>query len=466
MTNALLLVEDTPSLSLVYETVLKVDGHKVDCAFTAREARQTFDPARHGIVLLDMMLPDGNGQDVLEWIKERAPQTRVIVITSNGSVQVAVEAMRNGASDFLVKPFDESRLRNAVANAARADPSDSSTTAQVDAVNDSQFAGFIGQSRAMRDIYQTVRVIGRSTATVFITGESGTGKEVCANAIHEMSKRADGPFVPLNCGAIPANLLESEVFGHLKGSFTGAISDKVGAAAAADGGTLFLDEICEMDLNLQTKLLRFIQSSTVQPVGATRARSVDVRILCATNRNPQKEVAEGRFREDLFYRLHVVPLHLPPLRERGDDVNLIAQDALRRFAREEGKSFHGLSREVQDLFRTLEWRGNVRQLLNVLRNVVVLHDGPVVERDMLPADLARRTIPIDAAQRDAPPDPDAALAALVGRNLADLERGFIEATIAACDGSIPRAARMLEISPSTLYRKREAWERASRDVAG
>lgn len=449
---------------MVYEAVLKQAGHKVDCVFTARDARRAFDPARHRIVLLDMMLPDGNGQDVLVWIKERAPETRVIVITSNGSVKVAVDAMRMGAVDFLVKPFDEGRLCNAVANATRGDTPEAADLAT--ASNSlPPLEGFIGQSRQMRDIYQTVRVISRSTATVFITGESGTGKEVCAHAIHAMSKRADGPFIPLNCGAIPTNLLESEVFGHLKGSFTGAISDKQGAAMAADGGTLFLDEICEMDLNLQTKLLRFIQSSTVQPVGATRARSVDVRILCATNRDPQREVQEGRFREDLFYRLHVVPLHLPPLRERGDDVNMIAQDALARFSHEEGKQFRGLSENVQELFRTLEWRGNVRQLLNVLRNVVVLHDGPLVLREMLPADLVRRAQSGPAAGADAIMAEDAALNALVGRPLADLERTFIQATISACDGSIPRAARMLEISPSTLYRKREAWERKSRDAA-
>lgn len=450
---------------MVYEAVLKRAGHKVDCVFTARDARDSFDPARHGIVLLDMMLPDGNGRDVLAWIKERAPDTSVIVITSNGSVKVAVDAMRRGAADFLVKPFDESRLRNAVANAKMGDEPAGGPLASVSDISP-PLDGFIGNSPQMREVYQTVRVIGRSTATVFITGESGTGKEVCAHAIHAMSKRASGPFIPLNCGAIPANLLESEVFGHLKGSFTGAISDKQGAAAAADGGTLFLDEICEMDLNLQTKLLRFIQSSTVQPVGATRAHNVDVRILCATNRDPQREVNEGRFREDLFYRLHVVPMHLPPLRERGDDVNLIAQDALERFSREEGKQFRTLSTEVQELFRALEWRGNVRQLLNVLRNVVVLHNGATVTADMLPVDLARRVSPRVSATPPGIVDDDTALGVLVGRNLADLERGFIEATIASCDGSIPRAARILEISPSTLYRKREAWERAARDAAG
>ncbi|WP_316014818.1 sigma-54 dependent transcriptional regulator [Roseobacter sp. HKCCA0434] len=459
MTSNLLLVEDTPSLSLMYETVLTRAGHQVDCVFTAKDARAAFDPGRHAVVLLDMMLPDGRGETLLGWFKERAPGVEIVVITSNSSVKLAVDAMRMGAADFLVKPFDDVSLRNAVdsalAGSVKGDP---------DPV-ESPVDGLIGDSEAMADIYQTIRVVGRSSATVFITGESGTGKEVCAHAIHAMSKRADGPFVPLNCGAIPANLLESEVFGHLKGSFTGAISDKTGAATAADGGTLFLDEICEMDLNLQTKLLRFIQSSTVQPVGATKARKVDVRILCATNRDPVREVAEGRFREDLFYRLHVVPMHLPPLRERGNDVNMIAEAMLRRFAAEEGKRFARIAPEVQDLFRTLEWRGNVRQLLNVLRNVVVLHDGDAVTAEMLPADLTRRTVGPEAREARSL-DPETALRGLVGRNLADLERAFIEATISECGGSIPRAARMLEISPSTLYRKREAWQRAARVAAG
>jgi len=208
-----------------------------------------------------------------------------------------------------------------------------------------RFLGFIGSSPVMHNIYSMVRNIGKSTATVFITGDSGTGKEVCAQAIHKVSNRAKGPFIALNCGAIPKDLLESEVFGHLRGSFTGAIADKKGAAAAADGGTLFLDEICEMDLGLQTKLLRFLQTSTIQPVGATTPRRVDVRIVCATNRDPMEEVRAGRFREDLFYRLHVVPIFLPPLKDRQGDVLEIAEAAIQEMANEEGKRFARLSPE-------------------------------------------------------------------------------------------------------------------------
>jgi DNA-binding NtrC family response regulator len=321
----------------------------------------------------------------------------------------------------------------------------------------------------MQEVYAMVQSVARSMAAIFITGESGTGKEICAQAVHDSSARATGPFVPLNCGAIPSDLLESEVFGHLKGSFTGAISDKPGAAAVADGGTLFLDEICEMDLNLQTKLLRFLQTSTIQPVGSTRPRKVNVRIICATNRCPREEVRAGRFREDLYYRLHVVPIHLPPLRERGRDVIEIAETALVRFAAEEGKTFSALSDEVARIFQAAPWPGNVRQLLNVMRNVVVLHDGPVVTPDMLPQEVraphdapdgAARPRPnggVPGAAEDAAAEPALTAGSLAGKTLAQIERIVIEAAIARHDGSVPRAARELDVSPSTIYRKREAW---------
>ena len=293
-------------------------------------------------------------------------------------------------------------------------------------------------------------------APVFITGESGTGKELCAEAVHTTSARARGPFIELNCGAIPVDLLESEVFGHLRGSFTGAISDKQGAAAAADGGTLFLDEICEMDLNLQTKLLRFLQTSTITPVGATRPRKVNVRIICATNRNPLEEVRRGNFREDLYYRLHVVPIHMPPLRVRGEDVIEIAETLVTRMAEEEGHVFHGLDAPVKELFRALPWPGNVRQLINVLRNVVVLNDGPLVTLDMLPPDL-HPAPGNDTAAGTAAPVGGASLSDLAGRTLAQIERMVIEETLRRHTGSVPRAARELDVSASTIYRKLEAW---------
>jgi DNA-binding NtrC family response regulator len=298
---------------------------------------------------------------------------------------------------------------------------------------------------------------------VFITGESGTGKEVCAEAIHRRSDRSGGPFVALNCGAIPKDLIESEIFGHIKGAFTGATSDRDGAASRAQGGTLFLDEICEMDLALQTKLLRFLQTGIVQKVGSDRASKVDIRIVCATNRDPLIEVQAGRFREDLYYRLHVVPLHLPPLRERGEDVLRIARHFLASFGAEEGRRFAGLSPEVEAVFLDYRWPGNVRQLQNVIRNVVVLHDGATVTRDMLPAPLSEmvpshtvRPHQALATGRDAPAgDPRAGI-----RPLDKIEREAIEAAIAACGGNMTEAAQHLGISVKTIYRKRQDWAAA------
>lgn len=457
-------------MQLVYKSVLKKAGYQVDCAGTAREGLENFT-TRHKVILLDLMLPDRDGLDLMVDLLETAPKLKVIVITANGSINRAVQAMRGGAFDFLVKPFDDQRLVSAVANAL-IEYDTRPVVKEMAPVEESAFHGFIGSSSVMQEVYQMVQSIGRSMATVFITGESGTGKEVCAQAVHDVSNRATGPFIPLNCGAIPADLLESEVFGHLKGSFTGAITDKTGAAAAASGGTLFLDEICEMDLGLQTKLLRFLQTSTIQPVGAVMPRKVDVRIICATNRDPFEEVKAGRFREDLFYRLHVVPIHLPPLRTRGNDVNEISKQSLIKFSKKEGKNFTVISDEVQQLFQNYSWPGNVRQLLNVLWNVIILNNGSSVELDMLPSELRKdatnAAVPSNGAKHAvavsqivAEEDRVAPAEALVGLSLAEIERVVIEATIARYNGSVPKASRVLDVSPSTIYRKRESWATAN-----
>ncbi|MFC7703984.1 sigma-54-dependent transcriptional regulator [Plastorhodobacter daqingensis] len=452
----LLLIEDIPSLQLVYRAVLQRAGLAVDTATTAREGLEIFRKGKPDVVVLDMMLPDRDGLELMQELLKIRPGTRVIVITANGTISRAVEAMRAGAHEFLVKPFDDQRFLHAIENARAA--LRAPLPAEDEEVATAPTGDFIGQSPAMKEVYSRIRSVARSMATVFITGESGTGKELCAQAIHRTSNRAEGPFVALNCGAIPADLLESEVFGHLKGSFSGAIADKIGAAAAADGGTLFLDEICEMDLNLQTKLLRFLQTSTIQPVGTSKPRKVNVRILCATNRDPMETVRRGQFREDLYYRLHVIPIHMPPLRERGDDVIEIAEKLLRRFSREEQRHFTGFSDEVKEIFRRLDWPGNVRQLLNVVLNVVVLHDGTLVTADMLPLDL-RRSDTRQAAQAPAPKAaPD--LNMLAGKTLAQIERLVIENAIERHNGSVPRAARELDVSASTLYRKREGWQKS------
>ncbi|MDX5351324.1 MAG: sigma-54 dependent transcriptional regulator, partial [Paracoccaceae bacterium] len=421
----ILLVEDTISLQIVYRSILASAGYAVSVAANAAEALAQFQELKPAVVLLDLVLPDRDGLDLMQELLALAPETGIIAITANGSVNRAVEAMRAGAHDFLVKPVDESRFLDAVRNVLsegrpRGIPQPIRLPDQGQTI--AETSGFIGSSEPMRRIHGTIASVARSMATVFITGESGTGKELCALAVHANSARAQGPFIALNCGAIPQDLLESEVFGHMKGSFTGAISDKPGAAAAADGGTLFLDEICEMAPALQTKLLRFLQTSTVQPVGATRPRKVNVRIVCATNRDPLDAVRRGQFREDLYYRLYVVPIHMPPLRERGEDVIEIAEAALARFAEEEGRRFHGLSPDVRAQLMRLPWPGNVRQLLNVIRNVVVLNPGGVVTPEMLPPGLTGEDAPgIPPSDHRALPGP-LSLDGLVGLTLAEAER--------------------------------------------
>ena len=456
----LLLIEDTPSLQVIYRSVLQAAGHVVRTASTAAEGMATFAEHPAQVVLLDLGLPDRDGLELIQDMLALRAETKIIVITANASINRAVEAMRAGAHEFLVKPFAEGRFLSAVSHAldstqARAVPvRAASAKAERDAARP-----FLGSSEVMERIHDKISSVAKSMATVFITGESGTGKELCALAVHGNSVRSAGPFIALNCGAIPHDLLESEVFGHVKGSFTGAISDRPGAATAADGGTLFLDEICEMAPALQTKLLRFLQTSTVLPVGSNKPQKVNVRIICATNRDPMDAVRRGHFREDLYYRLFVVPIHMPPLRDRANDVIEIAEAALAQFAEEEGRLFEGLSREVIELFRRLPWPGNVRQVLNVIRNIVVLNPGGVVTLAMLPGTLCDTEF---GRLPDLPPgraiEPD--LDSLIGRPLAEIERMVVNATLARHGGSVPKAARVLDLSPSTLYRKLESWGRA------
>jgi len=478
-----LLVEDTPSLARVYAEYLKKAAFKVTIVETGAAALEALRDAPPQVMLLDIILPDMNGMEVLKHVSEQQIPCAVVVITANASVNLAVEAMRFGAYDFVVKPFGADRLLVTVRNALERLRLAQIVDTYHDELARTRYHGFIGSSLAMQGVYRTIDSAAASRATVFVTGESGTGKEVCAEAIHRQSPRRDKPFVAINCGAIPKELMESEIFGHVKGAFTGAVAEREGAAARADGGTLFLDEICEMELGLQTKLLRFIQTGTLQKVGGTRLEKVDLRILCATNRDPLREVEDGRFREDLYYRLHVIPLHLPPLRDREDDVIDIARNFLIDYAYEEGKSFTCFHSDVEQIFRAYHWPGNVRQLQNVIRNVVVLHEGEQVLPFMLPSPLNHAALQPQPAARLALMAPAAASGIVPGsalqvvmashvpapspeprpiRPLWLVEKEAIEEAISFCDGNIPRAAAMLGISASTIYRKRMTWEAEGR----
>ncbi|MGF1694939.1 sigma-54 dependent transcriptional regulator [Vibrio kyushuensis] len=446
----LLMVEDTASVAALYRSYLTPLGLDINIVGTGRDAIDSLKNRTPDLILLDLRLPDMTGMDVLESVKHIHPDVPVIFMTAHGSIDTAVEAMRLGAQDFLIKPCEADRLRVTVNNAIR---KASKLKNKEDYPGNQNYQGFIGSSQTMQAVYRTIDSAAMSKASIFITGESGTGKEVCAEAIHAASKRGDKPFIAINCAAIPKDLIESELFGHVKGAFTGAATDRQGAAEAADGGTLFLDELCEMDLDLQTKLLRFIQTGTFQKVGSSKMKSVDVRFVCATNRDPWKEVQEGRFREDLYYRLYVIPLNLPPLRERGEDVIEIAYSLLGFMSNEEGKGFVRLSPEVVECFNRFEWPGNVRQLQNVLRNVVVLNNGKEITLNMLPPPL---NLPIDNQIRVQPSVKEQVSVHEIFP-LWLTEKTAIEQAIEACEGNIPRAAGYLDVSPSTIYRKLQVW---------
>jgi two-component system repressor protein LuxO len=456
------LVEDTASLAATYRQYLRDEPIELIHVENGEDAKSAITQHNPKLVLLDLKLPDISGQEVLAWIREQGFPTAVVVMTAHSSVEIAVDVMRYGAEDFLEKPFDAHRLQTTVRNALKRGNLQSLVKDMEDTFERKAYHGFIGHSLPMQAVYRIIDAAAPSKATVFITGESGTGKEVCAEAIHKAGKRAKGPFIALNCGAIPRDLMESEIFGHTKGAFTGAGSERKGAAELADGGTLFLDEIGEMDLDLQTKLLRFVQTGRFQKVGSSAEQSVDVRFVCATNRDPYEEVAAGRFREDLFYRLHVVPVQLPPLRDRDDDIIAIAEHFLRLFAEEEGKDFRTFAPLVEVIFRRYPWPGNVRQLQNVIRNIVVLQNGETVTPEHLPPPLDKSLgeNELVSLEKSKPAHAEQAVATTSAsfKSLATVEREAIESAIAFCDGNIPKAAALLEISPSTIYRKKQSWE--------
>lgn len=470
-TSRVLIVEDAIALGETYRAMLKADGHEVELCARADEAIARLESFLPSVLLVDVNLPDMNGLEILRLVRSRELPVEVVMMTAQGSVQLAVEAMREGAFDFIMKPFSPDRLKVTVRNAHERRRMANTLAEITDTFDRDRFANFIGRSLPMQAIYRIIQSAAPSNATVFVTGESGTGKELCADALHRLGKRSKAPFVAINCAAIPRDMLESEIFGHAKGAFTGAVSDRKGAVLQAHGGTLFLDEICEMDLSLQAKMLRFLQTMTVQKVGEDQVRPVDVRVVCATNRDPQAEVAAGRFREDLFYRLHVVPIELPPLREREDDVLLIARDFLARFAKEDDKAFTGFTPASEIALRDYAWPGNVRQLQNVIRQIVVLSEGPLVDVGVLPREIQTATpmtrlpqveafAPV-AAFVEGPARP--AYQAAPRTKIEPLEvsiRRIIEAAVEQCGGSIPRAAAALDVAPSTLYRRIQSWQEA------
>ncbi len=444
MAKQILLIDDDVSLRRVTEFNLQEAGYQVVTAANGIDGVELFKRHRPAMVISDVQMPEMDGYQVLQEVLELEPQTLVIIITAFSSVEKAVAAMKSGAHDYLTKPFSRDQLSLAVAKAFEFRKLRQENTQLKDAL-----AGkldrqqIIGRSRAMQQLLQRVERVAVSQASVLISGESGTGKEVIAKALHQGSERRDGPFVAVNCAAIPKDLIESELFGHLKGSFTGAVKDRQGKFSLADGGTLFLDEIGELPIDLQPKLLRALQEQTFEPVGGT-TEQVDVRVVAATNRNLEEAMQEGRFREDLYYRLAVVPMELPPLRERKDDIPLLLDFFLKKQQADAGVSF---SPELVAYLQDYNWPGNVRELENVVEQMLIFRHDDQLELADLPQRIGRPSMRSGGVLNL----PDE------GYSLEALEQEAVEEALRRCDGNKSKAAAFLQIPRHTLLYRLEKY---------
>jgi two-component system response regulator PilR (NtrC family) len=437
-----LVVDDERDIRELLVLTLGRMGIRVDTATDLASARAQLAAEKYDLCLTDMRLPDGSGLDLVSQISQRYPDTPVAMITAYGNVEAAVDALKAGAFDFVTKPVDLSVLRRLVRNAL--------DLAEKRRQQQPTHNRLVGESARMQQLRATIAKLARSQAPVYIAGESGVGKELVARLIHEQGPRSAGPFVPVNCGAIPTELMESELFGHRKGSFTGAHADKEGLFQAANGGTLFLDEVAELPLHLQVKLLRVIQEKSVRPVGASTEVPLDVRILSATHKNLASLVEEGRFRHDLFYRINVIELPVPPLRERRDDIALIAAAILDRLAAELNEPVMSLSEDALQALRAHAFPGNVRELENILERALAMSDGSQIGV----ADLGL-PVPGAAASTHAV-EPAAAMAHDAGALpdvIENLEREKIRQALEACRYNKTRAAAQLGITFRALRYK-------------
>jgi two-component system response regulator AtoC len=439
--DKLLFVEDNSSEQRAIGTFLKKHGYEVLIASNGRSASD-FLAQMPDIILTDLNLVGGDGLNVLREARHMLPETPVIISTGYGSVASAVEAMKEGAFDYLTKPVNPEELLLVIERAAEQSKLQREVRRLRQQVQDrGGLSGMVGKTEAMRRIFELIELVAPTRSTVLITGESGTGKELVARAIHQLSPRKDGAFVALNCAAIPKDLAESELFGHARGAFTGATERRIGKFAAADGGTLLIDEIGEMELPVQAKLVRILETRMVSPVGSNEEQPVEVRVIAATHRNLRSLTDEGRFREDLYFRLRVVQVNLPPLRQRREDIPLLVATFLQQLNETHGRDVQGVSLEAMDALKSNSWQGNVRELRNVLEGIVVLSRKDVLDLADLPLEIqgsaVRETVP-----RFRP-----------GMTLAELEREAIQQCLHHTRGNRQRAADLLGISTRTLLRK-------------
>ncbi|QWV96790.1 sigma-54 dependent transcriptional regulator [Geomonas nitrogeniifigens] len=445
MPPKILIIDDDSSLRRVLEYNLQQEGYDVYTAADGSTGLQLFEEKSPQLVITDLKMPGITGFEVLSTVKERAPSTVVIVLTAFGAIDTAVEAMKLGAFHYLTKPFNREELKVTVLKGLQLQGlSEENRLLKEELSGRTEFKSIVGTSRAMEGVFSVVRKVADTEATVLITGESGTGKELVARAIHSGSSRRAAPFVAVNCAAIPRDLLESELFGHVKGAFTGAIRDKEGKFQLADGGTIFLDEVGDLPLELQPKLLRVLQERVVEPVGGTSLQKIDLRVVAATNADLERWISEGKFREDLYYRLSVIPVQLPPLRERVEDVPLL----IRYFCGKFGAEAVTFSKEALQRLQEYAWPGNVRELENTVERLLIMREGDQIGVDELPAKIAA-----------AAPAPEGGVLRLPagGYSLEQLEMEVVLEALNRCDWNQTAAARFLRIPRHTLIYRMEKY---------
>ncbi len=443
MKPRILVVDDDKSVRLVLRNLLQDAGYEVTVSENFAAAQQTLNALTVDLIITDLVLPDGDGIGLLKFTKERYPMVPVIVITGFATIESAVAALKAGAFDYVVKPFENEHLKGLVKNALQLQKlTKENIRLRQEIKKDAGLEAIVGKSPAVMKVRHLVRLAAESDAPVLLLGETGTGKELVARTIHFLGRRAPGPFVPVNCGAIPESLVESELFGHKKGAFTGATSDYQGKFVQADAGTLFLDEVAEMPRELQVKLLRAVDTQEIQPIGASESVRVDVRILSATNQNLIALVKQGTFREDLYYRLAVFTIYIPPLREHPEDIPELVVNYLQR----RGKDPTLVTADALKLLQEHDFPGNVRELENVIEFGLILSQGKQIK----PEHIAERLMPSRVDELQLPDIPDD------GMSLAEIERNYLVAVLKKTKGNRTRAAKLLGISRATLlYRMKK-----------
>lgn len=444
MSQSILIVEDEETLRESLRRILQKDGYAVDAVGSAEDGMALVEDNLYDIIISDIILPKMDGIEFLVSVKKHMPEQTFVVITAYASLDTAVKALRAGAYDYITKPIIHEEIKQVVRNALRQSKfKTENAILRRQILRNYDFGNIMGESPKIKDVIEEVRKISDTRSGVLLLGETGTGKELFSRAIHHNSSRADMPFVPINCSAIPDNLLENELFGHVRGAFTGAVSLKKGLLEEADGGTVFLDEIGELPISIQVKLLRVIEDFEIRPLGSTKTRKVDLRFIAATNKDLQAAMADGSFREDLFYRINVITVRLPSLRERREDIPLLAGHFYRKYAAEMGKPVKEFSQDALSMMAEYRWPGNVRELQNVVERLVLIAEGPRITPEHLPVNIAKSGAPQGEVRLPANVSIDEYAKSVI-----------IEHQGTKTEGEI---AEMLGITRKTLWEKRKRW---------